>query len=347
MRFSSALFASFAVAIGAIACSSSAGSEVLQPGTGDLPTTPTDEGTVTPGEEEEGKPPALPATCPCPVESYCDLSSNTCKAGCTRDEECKAGRFCDEATRTCADGCRTVADCKAPANGDVACAEGMCKATCDARFHACGAACKADTDPTACGTTCTACPIRTNATASCEGGACKSACNAGFHECAGACASSTSPLTCGASCTPCPGVANGAPTCDGGACGIKCNAGYVPDGNACVRDCVVTGCGAFQWCDATATHLCKAGCERHDECGSAQFCKIATHTCENTTSGQRYCPAGFVARGRCSDGRDMCVNASLPAGTQHVFGAACPGGTTARGSTNCSGDTWVCVPNDP
>ena len=53
----------------------------------------------------------LPSTCPCPPESYCELSTNSCKAGCTSDDGCNKGRFCDTATRTCKAGCRADADC--------------------------------------------------------------------------------------------------------------------------------------------------------------------------------------------------------------------------------------------
>ena len=99
----------------------------------------------------EGKCVDLPSTCPCPVESYCDLATNTCKAGCTSHDQCSKGRFCDTAKRTCKDGCRTAIDCAEPANGSVTCNAGTCVTSCDTKFHACGAACKSDTDPTACG----------------------------------------------------------------------------------------------------------------------------------------------------------------------------------------------------
>jgi hypothetical protein len=47
--------------------------------------------------------------CPCALESYCDLTTNTCKPGCTDDAQCKPGRTCDLATRACKDKCSGAA----------------------------------------------------------------------------------------------------------------------------------------------------------------------------------------------------------------------------------------------
>jgi hypothetical protein len=285
----------------------------------------------------------LPKTCPCPIESYCDLSTSACKVGCTANEECSQGRFCDVGTRTCKDGCRTEADCSSPANGSVACNQGTCNATCDAKFHACGKSCKSDTDATACGASCTVCPTRANAVASCTTGACKSACESGFHDCSGACASNTAVTSCGASCTACASTAHGQATCDGTACGIKCDSGYVPSGATCVLACESSGCSGFNYCDS-ASHLCKSGCTHHSQCGSSQFCRADTHTCENAAAGtQGGCPMGFKSIGTCSDWHDLCVNQYLPANTTYPFSTACPAGSTSRGVVSCSGPTYVCV----
>jgi hypothetical protein len=53
----------------------------------------------------------LPAQCPCPVESYCDLASNTCVIGCTADEQCDVGRICFVDARICRAGCRDDSGC--------------------------------------------------------------------------------------------------------------------------------------------------------------------------------------------------------------------------------------------
>ena len=55
----------------------------------------------------------VPAQCPCPIETYCELVSNMCVIGCTRDEECDEGRICDTITRKCSPGCREDAVCGA------------------------------------------------------------------------------------------------------------------------------------------------------------------------------------------------------------------------------------------
>src|SRR5581483_9686545 len=55
----------------------------------------------------------VPKACPCPKETYCDLGSNTCKIGCTTDDQCAAGRICDTRARMCMAGCRSDRECGA------------------------------------------------------------------------------------------------------------------------------------------------------------------------------------------------------------------------------------------
>ncbi|WP_394843207.1 hypothetical protein LZC95_39925 [Pendulispora brunnea] len=80
----------------------------------------------------------LPAQCPCPLGSYCDLGANrcvrgcigeshcsdgeycdvekrTCNLGCDKDQECKTGEFCKRDVHVCAPGCRTDDECVKPA----------------------------------------------------------------------------------------------------------------------------------------------------------------------------------------------------------------------------------------
>jgi hypothetical protein len=47
---------------------------------------------------------SLPAQCPCPKGAYCDLSTNSCKAGCIGDGDCNPGTFCDVVARQCRPG---------------------------------------------------------------------------------------------------------------------------------------------------------------------------------------------------------------------------------------------------
>lgn len=69
---------------------------------------------------------ALPETCPCPKESYCNLAANTCEVGCTADGECADGRICDAQSRKCHTGCRTDPGCKT----GMICDKELCRAGC-------------------------------------------------------------------------------------------------------------------------------------------------------------------------------------------------------------------------
>jgi hypothetical protein len=59
--------------------------------------------------------PVLPSDfggpCPCPVESYCDLTTQTCKSGCTTEDGCAKDRWCDIPARVCKPGCGKDAAC--------------------------------------------------------------------------------------------------------------------------------------------------------------------------------------------------------------------------------------------
>ena len=313
----------------------------------------------------------LPKSCPCPLEAYCDLTSNACKVGCTAPTGCNAGRYCDLGTRSCKDGCgidrdcpaglfcdlaqhqcargcRVDPDCKQPTHGTVSCERGACSTKCETKFHACSGDCKSDTDATACGASCTACPTRTHATAACTTGACKSTCDRGFHDCAGACAASSDVATCGTSCSPCPTPAHGTSTCDGSACGIACDPGYVRSGSTCVLPCESSPCSGVTYCDGTS-HLCLDGCVHHSQCPSEQFCNVATHGCEISwtwgTETAPYCPTGYTLHSMCTAGGTMCTNVHLPASTTYAF--FCASGLQSRGhKTSACGTETICMPND-
>lgn len=97
----------------------------------------------------QGKCQDLPAACPCPLESYCELSTNTCKVGCAAQGQCSSGRYCDLESRTCKTGCLV---------DDAECGQGkICQA------HACVLGCRSDAG---CG----------NASLLCEGGMCVAKC---------------------------------------------------------------------------------------------------------------------------------------------------------------------------
>lgn len=154
--------------------------ETGQPGDGDAgegTTSPT--GTcdpACPANEicDGGKCVPLPASCPCPKGSYCDLATNACVVGCIAEGECPAGQFCDVDARKCEAGCATDLHCPAGNYCDVptkTCRKG-CRANDECPSgeacvdHACG--CPAGT--LRCGGVCAACPA--GGGGSCCGNAC-------------------------------------------------------------------------------------------------------------------------------------------------------------------------------
>jgi hypothetical protein len=101
----------------------------------------------------------LPATCPCPLDSYCDLASNTCKPGCSSNDNCPAKQRCDVPSRTCVKGCETANDCTIdPKATTVSCKDRQCVQTCaQGTSYACNGACVAVDDLNACGQACAKC----------------------------------------------------------------------------------------------------------------------------------------------------------------------------------------------
>ncbi len=127
----------------------------------------------------------LPPACPCPLESYCDLSTGTCVKGCYQHSQCDSARYCDVDLRVCKPGCRDASECAKPEHGSVTCSAGTCTASCDPGFHMCGEICKSDTAIDACGASCMACPAIANAVALCQAGQCGFSCATGFEDCNG------------------------------------------------------------------------------------------------------------------------------------------------------------------
>ncbi len=118
--------------------------------------------------------------------------------------------------------------CSAPcgAAGQPVCASGQC----NSGLAACAGVCRnTSTDATACGPTCTACPVPTQGTARCTAGTCEVVCNDRFNPSAGAC------VACGA---------DGQPAC---VAGSPCNAGTVNMAGTC-RGCVgaVVSVGSYE-----------------------------------------------------------------------------------------------------
>lgn len=73
--------------------------------------------------------PELPDSCPCPLDSYCDLASNTCVLGCKNNDHCSEGKYCELASELCKPGCRSEANCSDDGNPctDLFCHNGQCQ----------------------------------------------------------------------------------------------------------------------------------------------------------------------------------------------------------------------------
>ncbi|MCB9557365.1 MAG: hypothetical protein H6707_14760 [Deltaproteobacteria bacterium] len=63
---------------------------------------------------QQGRCVDLPSKCPCPTGSFCDLTTNTCKSGCSDDTPCGVDQYCDLASHRCQKGCRDKSGCAAP-----------------------------------------------------------------------------------------------------------------------------------------------------------------------------------------------------------------------------------------
>ena len=111
-----------------LGCSGGGAFEDASPPAGDVGLAGSD--SASPGDVEKVNAPdkALPKGCPCPLDSYCDLNTNTCVWGCRNNEHCSQGKYCDTAASLCKTGCRTTADCPDDSNPctDLACTGGSC-----------------------------------------------------------------------------------------------------------------------------------------------------------------------------------------------------------------------------
>ncbi len=234
---------------------------------------------------------------------YCAPSGTTftCSTGCTGSSTLCGSQCADLSNSPNHCGSCTNA-CTAVANGQVRCEVGVCKFSCNAGLHACGAECVSNSSVATCGASCTPCTPPPNATATCNGTACGFKCSPGFHKCGEVCVSNSDVATCGASCTACTPPANSTPTCDGKTCGFSCNAGLHLCGGACVSNTDVATCGGAcapcpggpngtATCDGvTCGFTCtngfadcdkKPGCEVTSASDSAN-CGVCGHKCLDT-----------------------------------------------------------------
>jgi hypothetical protein len=219
----------------------------------------------------------LPSKCPCPLESYCDLSSNTCKPGCTEDAQCSTGRICNTTARTCKDGCRGDGMC---ALGKICTAEscvagcrqdGDCKSAEICEGDQCVAGCRLDSD---CG-----------AGKICDAQQCRAGCRMDLDCGASGVLCDPMSLTCRTGChqnSDCPldSVCDIPKlTCKAGCDGdARCNAGKICEAQACVIGCRTSAsCPLRQYCDGTSKK-CVAGCNQDlSRCGDGEACVSYTN----------------------------------------------------------------------
>jgi hypothetical protein len=247
------------------------------------------------------------------VETYCDLSANSCVVGCTSDTQCSAGRICDAASRTCHDGCRSDSQCS---TGQICATTNQCVTGCRSDGQCAGGHICDSNDQ--CVTGC-----RTDsqcATGSiCDNLVCRAGCRAD-SQCASGSICQPSMLTCSVGCridSQCPReqLCNvTALMCQPG-CHLDtdCNAGHICSGGLCRAGCRQnTDCALGSYCDngADAGFICKLGCGR-------------------PTSGMQ---GGDLTR--CSVGQ-ACVSIGLP------DGGPADGGYRHECSKTCEG--WPCA----
>lgn len=242
----------------------------------------------------------VPAECPCPVETYCELVSNKCVVGCTRDEECDKGRICDSVARTCAAGCREDSGCGAGqicegdqcvtgCRSDAACGPmEICDGT------TCRAGCYTDKDCSQ-GTVCDGTVCRVGCTSEAECPAASEICDLDKKTCRAGCITSADcPLEklCDLDAQVCTAG------CDSNA---KCGAGKICESGACVPGCANdAGCGGGAICQ---NNVCAGGLEApYNACATNADC-VGDAVCVNEE-------LNFFEGSFCSP---PCVNNQCPA----------------------------------
>ena len=241
----------------------------------------------------------VPAGCPCPKETYCDLAVGQCKVGCTNDGECSTGRICNDANRSCHVGCRkdevcgagNICDntlCRPGCRKDGDCGSGK---ICDAASSTCKAGCRKDAD---CGGAGSICDTANNTcTKGCRKDAdCTTAgqiCDTAASMCRPGCrttATCPSEQVCDTASSKC--IAG----CDGDA---RCNAGRICESAMCTDGCRTSAsCPLNKYCDTVTTKKCQPGCN-HDKTRCA-----AGEACVDYVDGSSKCQAncyGYACNG--------------------------------------------------
>jgi hypothetical protein len=240
----------------------------------------------------------VPKMCPCPIETYCDLASSTCKVGCVEDAQCSTGRICDSTARMCHEGCRKDAQCAAGKICELnACIPGCrmdddCPSgqICDAM--SCHAGCRKDGD----------CPAKQI----CDKDSCRAGCRKDLDCGASGVLCDPGSLTCRSGChmtSECQKeqVCDVAKlTCVAGCDGdARCNAGRICEMGMCRAGCrMSSSCPLDQYCDSTGTKTCVAGCAAQDasNCTPGKACTSfvnGTYKCDVYCSSVSPCAAQY------------------------------------------------------
>lgn len=213
----------------------------------------------------------VPAECPCPPETFCDLSSNTCVRGCLDDTDCTTGRICFSDVRECREGCREDAQC---GSGRI-CEDLVCRAGCRADEQcAAGQIC----DALSCRTGCRD-DSQCGSGQICEATLCRAGCRSDT-DCSGA----------GAICDLSANVCRGGCRVDAD-CALEqvCGAGDMCEAG-CRDD---AGCGDGRICDE-ASGQCRDGCRTHDDCPLNSYCDASSQCHEGCGPDGYY--AGITSR---------------------------------------------------
>src|SRR3569623_1764475 len=149
-----------------------------------------------------------------PADPVCSGGEHACAGMCVSNGDPRTcGTSCSpcdqipDGTATC-DGIHCGGSCpsgKTLSNGR--CVEGTasCDGQCPSGTHACAGTCPTKDNVTACGASCSPCPLPSRADqATCDGTKCGFDCQTGYHRCGDHCAKDSDATACGDSCVTCP-----------------------------------------------------------------------------------------------------------------------------------------------
>lgn len=291
--------------------------------------------------------------------SSCEPGKHLCAGACVDNRSpMTCGTSCDPCTMVAGaasvgcDGSKCVVTCppgKKHCFNECIEEASTCNTTCPFGQNPCGGVCIDATSLSACGASCTVCPMALNGKSTCDGESCQLLCDDGFHRCGDACVSNNDVKTCGSSCSACASVDGGEATCDGTKCGGRCPPGKKLCAGACITESMV--CGGCP----PGRNECNGTCVASNDvnfCGAAcRQCKVPANgvavcngvdcdfTCKN---GFHKCGPDCIANDRQCNG--SCINGLKPCGTACVSPATC----CTNGKTGCavceSCDGGVCKP---